>query len=203
MIQKSGFVKEGRYFLVQTLAKSSHSRVHLLTLLAWWKKKMRQRTSLAVLHRPVLHIYSFGSHGSRLVILESWLCKNIRPIPSMMSTACLPRSPNWSMMLARILIRSYLTTRIMIIRTDGDEDETWFGGLLDQQRSCQHPEQAAQAPPALHRSCLNVKYKDTWDGGWPWPPVGWTASCFCRNTSTVGSVSGGECLALAYQEFKR
>ena len=71
MIQKSGFVKEGRYFLVQTLAKLSHSRVHLLTLLAWWKKKMRQRTSLAVLHRPVLHIYSFGSHGSRLVILES------------------------------------------------------------------------------------------------------------------------------------
>ena len=29
---------------------------------------------------------------------------NLRPIPAMMSAACLPKSPSWSMMLAKILI---------------------------------------------------------------------------------------------------
>ena len=41
----------------------------------------------------------------------------------MMSTACLPRSPNWSMMLARILLISLLTTSTIIIKKDGYKGE--------------------------------------------------------------------------------
>ena len=43
----------------------------------------------------------------------------------MMSTACLPRSPNWSMMLARILLSSMLMTSMIIIKKDKDENLLW------------------------------------------------------------------------------
>ena len=43
----------------------------------------------------------------------------------MMSTACLPRSPNWSMMLARILLSSLLTNGMIIIKKDKDENLLW------------------------------------------------------------------------------
>ena len=110
--------------------------------------------------------------------------QNSRPIPSMMSTACLPRSPNWSMTLARILLISLLTTGKIIREKNLLWRSSWSATVLpaswaSSTGSTFNPTQLSNVQKKEAKQC-GVKF---------WPPSGWKASCFWQNAFTGGSVS--------------